>query len=73
MVFLPSALGLELPRDCTIAAEAVSAVQRITSGNFRLALRLLSQAGRILAVNGMSVITQAVVEAARVSLVIGRA
>lgn len=77
LVFLlqdgPSAFGLELPRDCTIAAEAVNVVQRITSGNFRLVLRLLSQAGRILAVNGMSVITQAVVEAVRESLVIGRA
>jgi hypothetical protein len=33
----------------------------------------LSQAGRILEVNGMDIITQAVVEAARESLVIGRA
>ena len=66
-------LGLALPRDCTIAAEALSAIQRITSGNFRLVIRLLSQAARILAVNGMDIITQAVIEVARESLVIGRA
>lgn len=69
----PQAFGLALPAGCTIAAEAASAIQRITSGNFRLVIRLLSQAGRILAINGMDIITQAVIEAARESLVIGRA
>ncbi len=69
----PRALGLALPTGCAIAADAASAIQRITSGNFRLVVRLLSQAGRILEVNGMDIITQAVVEAARESLVIGRA
>ena len=66
-------LGLALPGNCTIAVEAVSTIQRITSGNFRLVIRLLSQAARILAVNGMDIITQAVIEVARESLVIGRA
>lgn len=51
----------------------MSAIQRITSGNFRLVIRLLSQAARILVVNGMDTITQAVIEAAREALVIGRA
>ena len=69
----PRALGVTLPTRCGIAADAVSAIQRIPSGNFRLVVRLLSQASRILEVNGMDVITQAVVEAARESLVIGRA
>jgi hypothetical protein len=69
----PRALGLALPTGCAIAGDAASAIQRITSGNFRLVVRLLSQAGRILEVNGMDIITQAVVEAARESLVIGRA
>jgi len=69
----PRALGLALPMGCGIAAEAVNAIQRNTSANLRMVVRLLSQAGRILEVNGMDVITQAVVEAARESPVIGRA
>ncbi len=48
-------------------------IQRIIWGNFRVVIRLLSQAGRMLAINGMEIITQAVIEAARESLVIGRA
>jgi hypothetical protein len=48
-------------------------IQRITSGNFRLVIRLFSHAGRVLAINWMDVITHAVIKAARASLVLDRA
>lgn len=51
--------------------EALSAVLRITHGNFRLLNRLLAQIKRILEINALSVITKEVVEAARENLVIG--
>jgi DNA transposition AAA+ family ATPase len=51
--------------------QAVAAIARITSGNFRLLHRLFVQIGRILKINGLSVITEDVVEAARSTLVIG--
>ena len=51
--------------------EAVAAITRITSGNFRLTGRLIAQIQRILDINHLSVVTSQVVEAARESLVIG--
>jgi DNA transposition AAA+ family ATPase len=51
--------------------EAVAAITRITSGNFRLTCRLIAQIQRILDINHLSVVTAEVVEAARESLVIG--
>jgi DNA transposition AAA+ family ATPase len=51
--------------------EAVAAITRITSGNFRLTGRLIAQIQRILDINHLSVVTSEVVEAARESLVIG--
>ncbi|MGP3921180.1 AAA family ATPase [Nonomuraea sp. 10N515B] len=51
--------------------EAVAAIARITSGNFRLTVRLISQIQRVLEINHMSIVTKEVVEAARKNLVIG--
>ncbi len=45
----------------------------MTGGNFRLLSRLLTQMERIIEVNALQEATEAVVEAARESLVIGEA
>jgi DNA transposition AAA+ family ATPase len=59
------------PKDFT-DSEALSAIIRITQGNFRLVNRLLLQIKRILEINGLTVVSKEVVEAARNNLVIGR-
>ncbi len=64
-------LGLTLDLDDFTDAQAVAAVSRITRGNFRLLHRLFTQIERILKINGLSVITNDVIEAARSTLVIG--
>jgi hypothetical protein len=64
---------MSLPEDLPTDAEGVAALIRATGGNFRRLHRLLSQVGRILEINGMGVVTRAVVEAAREVLVIGAA
>jgi DNA transposition AAA+ family ATPase len=51
--------------------EAVAAIVRITGGNFRLTIRLLTQIQRILDINDLATVTSEVVHAARQSLVIG--
>jgi len=51
--------------------QAIASIARITGGNFRLLHRLFVQIERILKINGLSVVTDDVVEAARSTHVIG--
>ena len=65
-------LGIQLQPDDFSDVEALSAIIRITGGNFRLLQRLCAQIERILQINQQRVVTKEVVEAARESLVIGQ-
>lgn len=64
-------LGRKLYPDQFTDHEALSAICRMTNGNFRLIHRLMAQIQRIMGINGLTVITAEVVEAARQCLVIG--
>jgi DNA transposition AAA+ family ATPase len=64
---LPHVLDRQALKD----EEVVSAILRVTGGNFRLLNRLLTQISRILEINRLKKVTREVVEAARESLVIG--
>jgi hypothetical protein len=68
----PQALDLGLGDTSDFStSEAVAAITRITSGNFRLTCRLVAQIQRVPGINCLSIVTKEVVEAARGSLVIG--
>jgi hypothetical protein len=55
------------------SSEVVSAVIRVTGGNFWLITRLLTQIERVARINQVPQLTPAVVETARMNLVIGQA
>jgi DNA transposition AAA+ family ATPase len=64
-------LGNDLNLDQFTDHEAVAAICKMTNGNFRLIHRLMAQIQRIMGINGLTIITAEVVEAARQCLVIG--
>ena len=64
-------LGLTLDDADFTDTQAITAIARITGGNFRLLHRLFVQIERVLRINDLNVITNDVVEAARSTLVIG--
>jgi DNA transposition AAA+ family ATPase len=63
-------VGVTLP-DEPLLPEVIASLIRMTGGNFRLLTRLLTQIERVLSVNDLHLISIAVVEAARDSLIIG--
>lgn len=64
-------LGKELDPDDFTDHQAITAIARITRGNFRLLDRLFMQIDRVLRINDLNTITEDVIEAARSTLVIG--
>jgi len=64
-------LGLNLDTADFTDTQAIAAIARITSGNFRLLNRLFTQIERIMRINELTVVTSDIVEAARSTLVIG--
>lgn len=64
-------LKLTLDHDDFTDNETVSAIVRVTGGNFCLLQRLFSQIERIMEINELHMVTKEVVETARESLVIG--
>jgi hypothetical protein len=62
--------GVTLPDEPQIP-DVIASLIRMTGGNFRLLTRLLTQIERVLSVNNLHLVSTAVVEAARDSLVIG--
>jgi hypothetical protein len=62
-------LGLELTHHAD--ADVVTAITRVTRGNFRLVERLFAQIQRVVLINDLPAITPEVVAVASESLVIG--
>ena len=65
-------IGVNLPEP-SFTPEVIARLIRITSGNLRLLTRLLTQIERVLSVNDAQAVSLEIVEAARDSLIIGRA
>jgi DNA transposition AAA+ family ATPase len=65
-------LGIHLPA-LVPSPDVIGAVVRLTRGNFRLLVRLLTQMERVVAINGLETLSLDVVETARENLVIGQA
>lgn len=61
------------PADEMLAPDVITSLVRMSSGNFRLLSRLLTQVERILKANEFPSVTKEIVAAARDSLVIGQA
>ena len=59
------------PRAGLLTPEVIAAILRVTGGNLRLVVRLLTQITRILEVNAAETVTVEIVDAAREVLVIG--
>jgi hypothetical protein len=57
-------VGIHLP-DSSPNPEVIAAVIRLTRGSFRLLVRLQTQMGRVLAINGLQTLSVDVVETAR--------
>lgn len=64
-------LGLTIDLKDFTDTEAISALIRITGGNFRLIHRIFTQIQRIMEINDLKTITKEVIDTARESLVIG--
>lgn len=64
-------VGVTLPEE-PFDPEVMARLVRITEGNFRLLTRMLTQIERILSINDTAIVSLAIVEAARDSLVIGQ-
>ena len=65
-------VGIHLPA-LVPSLDVIGAVVRLTRGNFRLLVRLLTQMERVLAINGLENLSVDAVETARENLVIGLA
>ena len=64
-------LGLLLDPGDARDVETVSAIIRITGGNFRLIERLMSQVARVMEINQLDTLDPDVIHAARQVLVVG--
>jgi len=64
-------LGLRLDPGDANDVETVSAIIRITVGNFRLIERLMTQVARVMEINKLDTLDPDVVHAARQMLVVG--
>lgn len=65
-------VGIHFPAACP-PPEVIATVIRLTRGNFRLLVRLLTQMERVFAIDGLETLSVEVVETVRENLVIGHA